>query len=59
MANDIIAENQTERMIQLLLNGDADAKAQQAAYSRQADRRLPSFTASSGVIVPARSSVPL
>lgn len=33
MANDIIAENQTERMIQLLLNGDADAKAQQAALA--------------------------
>ena len=33
MASDIIAENQTERMIQLLLNGDADAKAQQAALA--------------------------
>lgn len=31
MERDIIAENQTEQMIQLLLNGDADAKAQQAA----------------------------
>ena len=33
MENDIIAANQTERMIQLLLNGDADAKAQQAALA--------------------------
>lgn len=33
MSKDIIAENQTERMIQLLLNGDADAKAQQAALA--------------------------
>lgn len=33
MASDIIAENQTEQMIQLLLNGDADAKAQQAALA--------------------------
>lgn len=33
MERDIIAENQTEQMIQLLLNGDADAKAQQAALA--------------------------
>ena len=33
MGKDIIAENQTEQMIQLLLNGDADAKAQQVALA--------------------------
>lgn len=30
---DIIAENQTERTIQALMNGDADAKTQQAALA--------------------------
>ena len=33
MSKDIIADNQTEQMIQLLLNGDADAKAQQVALA--------------------------
>ena len=33
MAADIIAENQTERTIQTLMNGDADAKTQQAALA--------------------------
>ena len=33
MGMDIIAENQTERTIQALMNGDADAKTQQAALA--------------------------
>ena len=33
MGTDIIAENQTERTIQALMNGDADAKTQQAALA--------------------------
>ena len=33
MANDIIAENQTERTIQTLMSGDADARTQQAALA--------------------------
>ena len=33
MGMDIIAENQTERTIQALMNGDADTKTQQAALA--------------------------